>query len=102
MTEIRRRSDITKKIKISLTVNSKQPPILFVRTDSDEDDSDNEHEPRHNYLNLCHDEKENFEKEESSNFEQFTYFLDTKEIVDFIGIGVENGHLEINSFSIEI
>jgi len=43
-----------------------------------------------------------FEKEESSNFEQFAYLLDTKEIVDFIGIGVENGHLEINSFSIEI
>jgi hypothetical protein len=98
VTEIRPRNDVTKRIKVSLTINSKHPPILYVRTHSDKDDSDNESEPRHNYLNLNHDENEKSE----SNFEQFTYFLQTEEIVNFIGIGVENGHLEINSFSVEI
>ena len=97
MTEIRTDRDATKKIEISLTVNSKQPPTLFVRTRSD-----NENEPRHNYVNLTHEENDKSENEKSSNFEQFSYFLETADIVDFIGIGVENDHLEINSFSIEI
>ena len=89
-----RPAGLGKKVEFSMSVNASQPPILFLRTVSDENNF--------NQVRLQGEVQQNpAEPEKSSNFEQIVFTYETRfegEVVDFIGL--ESCRLEIRSFEI--
>ena len=109
VTEIRT-SGSGKKVQFTISAKSVLPPALFVRTysnkmDYDLKESENDsNSASHKYVELTHEETSSKEVEKSSKFEQFVYTFKTcdNDVIDLVCLAVQDGHIELNSFAIDI
>ena len=94
-----------KKVEFTISAKSVLPPALFVRTYSNINESEDcSNSASHKYVQLTHEETSSKEVEKSSKFEQFVYIYNISEtdVIDLVCLAVEDGHIELNSFAIDI